>query len=224
MEAVGRLAGGIAHDFNNLLTVIMGYSHVLSTELGSEHPLHSKIEETQKAGEKAAMLVRQLLAFSRKQPLEPKHLSVNNVVSNLEGMLRRLIGADIRLVIRLDPSNSQVLADQAQLEQVLMNLVVNAQDAMPHGGTLTIETTQTELAKSPLYHVDPLPPGHYMKLSVTDTGSGMDRNTSPYLRALLHNEGGREGKRAWSFHGVRDRNSIRWRHRCQQPGRVWHQV
>ena len=91
MEAVGRLAGGIAHDFNNLLTVIMGYSHVLSTELGSEHPLHSKIEETQKAGEKAAMLVRQLLAFSRKQPLEPKHLSVNNVVSNLEGMLRRLI-------------------------------------------------------------------------------------------------------------------------------------
>jgi signal transduction histidine kinase len=171
MEAVGRLAGGIAHDFNNLLTVIMGYSHVLSAELGSEHPLHDKIEETQKAGEKAAMLVRQLLAFSRKQPLEPKHLSVNNVVSNLEEMLRRLIGADIRLVIKLDPSNSQVLADQAQLEQVLMNLVVNARDAMPHGGTLTIETARTELAKSPLYHVEPLPPGHYVKLSVTDTGS-----------------------------------------------------
>jgi CheY-like chemotaxis protein len=115
MEAVGRLAGGIAHDFNNLLTVIMGYSHVLATELGHHHPLYTKIEETQKAGERAAMLVRQLLAFSRKQPLEQKHLSLNHVVANLEGMLQRLIGADIRLVIRLDPGSSQVRADQAQL-------------------------------------------------------------------------------------------------------------
>lgn len=181
MEAVGRLAGGIAHDFNNLLTVIMGYSHVLATELGRQHPLYGKIEETQKAGERAAMLVRQLLAFSRKQPLEPKHLSLNNVVSNLEGMLQRLIGADIRLVIRLDPGNGQVRADQAQLEQVLMNLVVNAKDAMPNGGTLTIETAQLELATTPLYHVDPLPPGPYVKLSVADTGSGMDRDTQAHI-------------------------------------------
>ena len=181
MEAVGRLAGGIAHDFNNLLTVIMGYSHVLATELGREHPLYTKIEETQKAGERAAMLVRQLLAFSRKQPLEPKHLSLNNVVANLEGMLQRLIGADIRLVITLDPGNSQVRADQAQLEQVLMNLILNARDAMPNGGTLTIETAQVELAKSPLYHVDPLPPGPYVKLSVADTGSGMDRETQAHI-------------------------------------------
>jgi two-component system, cell cycle sensor histidine kinase and response regulator CckA len=181
MEAVGRLAGGIAHDFNNLLTVIMGYSHVLATELGRAHPLYSKIEETQKAGERAAMLVRQLLAFSRKQPLEPKHLSLNNVVTNLEGMLQRLIGADIRLVITLDHANSQVRADQGQLEQVLMNLVVNARDAMPNGGTLTIETAQVELAKSPLYHVDPLPPGPYVKLSVADTGSGMDRDTQAHI-------------------------------------------
>lgn len=181
MEAVGRLAGGIAHDFNNLLTVIMGYSHVLATELGRQHPLYTKIEETQKAGERAAMLVRQLLAFSRKQPLEPKHLSLNNVVANLEGMLHRLIGADIRLVIRLDQGSSQVRADQAQLEQVLMNLVVNARDAMPNGGTLTIETAQVELAKSPLYHVEPLPPGTYVKLSVGDTGSGMDRETQAHI-------------------------------------------
>src|SRR5262249_34606077 len=166
MEAVGRLAGGIAHDFNNLLTVIMGYSHVISSELGREHPLHHKIEETQKAGERAAMLVRQLLAFSRKQPLEPKNLSINNIVTNLESMLQRLIGSDIRLVITLDPSNSQVRADQAQLEQVLMNLVVNARDAMIKGGTLTIETAQIELSESPLYHVEPLPPGPYVKLSV----------------------------------------------------------
>jgi signal transduction histidine kinase len=181
MEAVGRLAGGIAHDFNNLLTVIMGYSHVLATELGPHHPLYAKIEETQKAGERAAMLVRQLLAFSRKQPLEPKHLCLNHVVANLEGMLQRLIGADIRLVIRLDPGSSQVRADQAQLEQVLMNLVVNARDAMPNGGTLTIETAQVELAKSPLYHVEPLPPGPYVKLSVGDSGSGMDRETQAHI-------------------------------------------
>ena len=181
MEAVGRLAGGIAHDFNNLLTVIMGYSHVLATELGRQHPLYGKIEETQKAGERAAMLVRQLLAFSRKQPLEPRHLSLNNVVANLEGMLQRLIGADIRLVISLDPGNGQVRADQAQLEQVLMNLVVNARDAMLNGGTLTIETAQVELARSPLYHVDPLPPGPYVKLSVGDTGSGMDRETQAHI-------------------------------------------
>src|SRR6476620_9226195 len=180
-EAVGRLAGGIAHDFNNLLTVIMGYSHVLATELGREHPLYTKIEETQKAGERAAMLVRQLLAFSRKQPLEPKDLSLNNVVANLEVMLQRLIGSDIRLVITLDPGNSQVRADQAQLEQVLMNLVLNARDAMPNGGTLTIETAQVELAKSPLYHVEPLPPGTYVKLSVGDTGSGMDRETQAHI-------------------------------------------
>ncbi len=181
MEAVGRLAGGIAHDFNNLLTVIMGYSHVIAAELGRHHPLHSKIEETQKAGERAAMLVRQLLTFSRKQPLEPKNLSLNNVVSNLESMLQRLIGSDIRLVITLDPSNSQVRADQAQLEQVLMNLVVNARDAMTKGGTLTIETAQVELAKSPLYHVEPLRPGPYVKLSVGDTGSGMDRDTQAHI-------------------------------------------
>ena len=181
MEAVGRLAGGIAHDFNNLLTVIMGYSHVLSAELGHDHPLHGKIEETQKAGERAAMLVRQLLAFSRKQPLEPRVLSLNNIVANLEGMLQRVIGSDIRLMIVLDPSNSQVKADQAQLEQVLMNLVVNARDAMMKGGTLTIETAPIELAGSPVYHVQPLPPGPYVRLSVGDTGSGMDRETQAHI-------------------------------------------
>lgn len=181
MEAVGRLAGGIAHDFNNLLTIIMGYSHVLSAELGRTHPLLGGIEEMQKAGERAAMLVRQLLAFSRKQPLEPKQLGLNTIVVNLEGMLQRLLGSDIRLVIALDPSNSQVRADQAQLEQVLMNLVVNARDAMLKGGTLTIETSLVDLVRTPLYHVDPLPPGPYVRLSVADTGSGMDRDTQAHI-------------------------------------------
>lgn len=181
MEAVGRLAGGIAHDFNNLLTVIMGYSHVLSAELGHNHPLHGKIEETQKACEKAVMLVRQLLAFSRKQPVEPKVLVLNQVVANLEGMLQRLIGSNIRLVITLDPVDCHVRADQGQLEQVLMNLVVNARDAMVKGGTLTIETAPAELTRSPTYHVEPMAPGPYVRLSVGDTGTGMNRETETHV-------------------------------------------
>ncbi|BCA55379.1 putative Hybrid histidine kinase [Nitrospira sp. KM1] len=181
MEAVGRLAGGIAHDFNNLLTVIMGYNHVFSAELGQDHPLHDKLEESQKAGERAATLIKQLLAFSRKQPLEPKVLALNAVVSNIEGMLRRVIGADIRMVIAPGPDESRVRADQAQLEQVIMNLVVNARDAMPDGGSLRIETSSIELMRSPVHHVQPLPPGPYVKLSVIDTGSGMDRQTQSHI-------------------------------------------
>jgi len=181
MEAVGRLAGGIAHDFNNLLTVIMGYSQVLLTELGPQHPLRGKIEETLKAGERAATLVRQLLAFSRKQSLDPKTLSLNTAVTSLESLLRRLIGEDIKLVSKLDPANGQLRADQAQLEQVLVNLVVNARDAMPKGGTLTIETTQVELTRSPVYYLTPLPPGSYVRLAVSDTGCGMDRKTQSHI-------------------------------------------
>ncbi|HJS66112.1 MAG TPA: response regulator [Nitrospiraceae bacterium] len=181
MEAVGRLAGGIAHDFNNLLTVIMGYSQVLLTELGPQHPLRGKIEETLKAGERAATLVRQLLTFSRKQSLDPKILSLNTVVTSLENLLSRLIGEDVKLVSKLDPANGRLRADQAQLEQVLVNLVVNARDAMPKGGTLTIETTQVELTRSPVYYLTPLPPGSYVRLAVSDTGCGMDRKTQSHI-------------------------------------------
>ena len=181
MEAVGRLAGGLAHDFNNLLTVIMGYSQVLLTELGPDHPLRGKIEETQKAGDRAAALIRQLLTFSRKQALEPKVLSLNHVVTNLEGMLRRLIGEDIALTIHPHPQEGRIKADPAQLEQVIMNLVVNARDAMPQGGQLKIQTDRVELARTPVHHLHPLPPGPYMKLSVTDTGCGMDTTTQSHL-------------------------------------------
>jgi len=181
MEAVGRLAGGIAHDFNNLLTVIMGYSQVLLTELGPQHPLRGKIEETLKAGERAATLIRQLLTFSSKQSLDPKILSLNTAVTSLESLLRRLIGEDIQLVSKLDPTNGRLRADQAQLEQVLVNLVVNARDAMPKGGTLTIETAQVELTRSPVYHLTPLPPGSYVRLAVSDTGCGMDRKTQSHI-------------------------------------------
>lgn len=181
MEAVGRLAGGIAHDFNNLLTVIMGYSQVLLTELGPQHPLRGKIEETLKAGERAATLIRQLLTFSSKQSLDPKVLSLNTAVTSLENLLRRLIGEDIQLVSQLDQTNGRLRADQAQLEQILVNLVVNARDAMPKGGTLTIETAQVELTRSPVYHLTPLPPGPYVRLAVSDTGCGMDRKTQSHI-------------------------------------------
>ena len=181
MEAVGRLAGGLAHDFNNLLTVIMGYSQVLLSELGPDHPLRGKIEETQKAGERAATLIRQLLTFSRKQALEPKVLSLNNVVTNFEAMLRRLIGEDITLTIHTHSGEGHIKADPAQLEQVIMNLAINARDAMPQGGKLTIQTDRVELARTPVHHLRPLPPGPYMKLSVTDTGCGMGADTQSHL-------------------------------------------
>ncbi len=181
MEAVGRLAGGIAHDFNNLLTIIMGYSQVLLTELGPQHPLRGKIEETLKAGGKAASLIRQLLTFSSKQSMDPKILTLNTAVTSLENMLRRLIGEDVQFVVKLDPKNGRLRADQTQLEQVLVNLVVNARDAMPKGGTITIETAQVELTRSPVYHIAPLQPGSYLRLAVSDTGCGMDLKTQSHI-------------------------------------------
>ena len=181
MEAVGRLAGGLAHDFNNLLTVILGHSQILLTDLAPGTPIRLKIEEMQSAGQRAAALIRQLLAFSRKQALEPKVFPVNSAIGNIETMLRRLIGEDIQLVIRLDPADGHIKADPGQLEQVIMNLVVNGRDAMPNGGLLAIETSQVELTRTPMHHLQPLPLGHYVKLTVTDTGCGMDANILAHL-------------------------------------------
>lgn len=173
MEAVGKMAGGLAHDFNNLLTVIMGYAQVLLGEIPPGHPLRSNIEEMQNAGDRAATLIRQLLTFSRKQPSEPKILSIHSVVTNFESMVRRLIGEDLELRIRLSPQDLRIKADPAQIEQVLMNLVINARDAMPKGGSLTIETSIVDLTHPPIYHVRPWVPGSFVKLSVSDTGTGM---------------------------------------------------
>lgn len=159
----------------------MGHSQVLLDELSVGSPIRAKIEEMQKAGERAANLIRQLMAFSRKQPMEPNVLPLNSVIGNVEGMLRRLIGEDIQLVIRPDPHNGHVKADPGQLEQVLMNLVVNARDAMPNGGLLAIETSQVELARTPMHHLHPLPLGHYVKLTVTDTGCGMNTDVLGHL-------------------------------------------
>ncbi len=181
MEAVGRLAGGLAHDFNNLLTVIMGHCQVLLNEMRPDHPLKSKIAEMQKAGDRAASLIRQLLTFSRKQPAEPKVLTLNPVINNLETMLRRLIGEDIELVLKVGQENLRVKADPAQLDQIVMNLVVNARDAMPKGGKLTIETASAMLGRTPVYHLNPLPPGGYVRLSVSDTGCGMPPEVQAHI-------------------------------------------
>ncbi|MBX3330768.1 MAG: response regulator [Nitrospira sp.] len=173
LEAVGRLAGGLAHDFNNLLTVIMGHSQVLLSEMGPDHPLRTRVEEMQKAGERARVLIRQLLTFSRKQPSGAKVQSLNATLNNVETMLRRLIGADIQLTVKLSVDDLRIKADPALVEQIVMNLVVNARDAMPTGGKLMIETASVELDHLPKYHANPISPGEYVKLSVSDTGYGM---------------------------------------------------
>ena len=181
MEAVGRLAGGLAHDFNNMLTVIMGHSQILLSEMGVHHPLRNKVEEIQKAGDRATGLIRQLLTFSRKQPSEPKILNLNTVVTDFELMLRRLIGEDIELELRQDSEQLCVKADHAQLEQILMNLAINARDAMPKGGRLTIETASVILDSTPMYHLTPLAPGTYVRLSVCDTGCGMSQDIQAHI-------------------------------------------
>ena len=176
MEAVGRLAGGIAHDFNNLLTVILGYGGVLERKLSANDPLIKNVVEIRKAGERAAALTQKLLAFSRKQVLRPQVLSLNHLVRETEAMLRRLIGEDIELATELDPAVGHLKADPGQIEQVLMNLAINARDAMQKGGRLLIETKRQELiARAAALHS--LRPGAYAVLTVSDTGCGMDEHT-----------------------------------------------
>jgi len=181
MEAVGMLAGGIAHDFNNLLTIITGYGQLVLNTLGAEDPNRSAIEQIMKAGERAAGLTRQLLAFSRRQVLQPKVLEVNQLVSGLGSMLRRLIGEDIELHLLLAPDAGRINADPGQLEQVIMNLAVNARDAMPRGGTLTLETRNVNLDERYAASHLSVRPGAYVLIAVSDTGTGMDRETRAHL-------------------------------------------
>ncbi len=177
MEAIGRLAGGIAHDFNNLVQAIGGYTEMLLKRLPEGDPLHRSAEEIKKAGDRAAALTRQLLAFSRQQVLQPKILDLNRVVMTVHGLLRRLIGEDIELETILAVDLGTVRADAAQLEQVLMNLAVNARDAMPDGGTLTVETRNVELTQDDQREAFAIQTGDYVLLSVSDTGHGMDVET-----------------------------------------------
>jgi PAS domain S-box-containing protein len=177
LEAVGQLAGGVAHDFNNLLTVITGYSDLSLRRLDKDNPIRSNLEEIKKAGERAASLTRQLLAFSRKQVLQPKMLQLNSIVADVDKMLRRLIGEDIDAMTLLEPSLGQIKADPGQIEQVLLNLAVNARDAMPQGGKLTIETANVYLDNQYARRHTAIQPGNYVMLAVSDTGCGMDAET-----------------------------------------------
>jgi two-component system cell cycle sensor histidine kinase/response regulator CckA len=181
MEAVGRLAGGVAHDFNNLLGVITGYGEMTLRKLREGDPLRDKVDQILKAAERAAGLTRQLLAFSRKQVLQPRTVDLNVLVSDLERMLRRLIGEDVEMTTSLAPGLGSVRVDPGQIEQVLMNLAVNARDAMPNGGRLTIETRNADLGPDFAARHPPTPVGRYVMLAVSDAGMGMDAETQSHL-------------------------------------------
>jgi len=181
MEAVGRLAGGVAHDFNNLLTVILGSVELLLDGLEPGHPVQPNAEEIRKAAERAAMLTRQLLAFSRKQLLQPSVVDLNRVVLDGARMLRHLIGEDIELVTLPEAPSANVKADPTQITQVLLNLAINARDAMPHGGTLTIRTAQTSLDAAYAALHPGVAPGDYATILVSDTGHGIAPDVLPHI-------------------------------------------
>jgi signal transduction histidine kinase/ActR/RegA family two-component response regulator len=177
MEAIGRLAGGVAHDFNNMLSIINGYAELLLMKVNADDPIHSEIGQILKAGNRAADLTRQLLAFSRKSIVQPRVISLNKVASGMEKMLQRLIGEDILIAFELAEDLGQVKADPGLIEQVILNLAVNSRDAMPRGGHLTIETRNVELdASFSRRHVS-VTPGSYVMLAISDTGEGMDEAT-----------------------------------------------
>lgn len=177
MEAIGRLAGGIAHDFNNMLSVIMGYSDLCLEHLDPAHPAALNLSQIKKAAIGAAGLTRQLLAFSRQQILFPRVLDLNTVINNLNDMLARVIGEDVTLSFKPDESLGPIVADLSQVQQILMNLVVNARDAMPTGGAIFIETANVEIVDGHVGSSSSMSPGHYVMLSVSDTGHGMNKET-----------------------------------------------
>jgi PAS domain S-box-containing protein len=178
MEAVGRLAGGIAHDFNNLLTAIRGNAELMSHRVKKDPAMAAEVDEILHAADRAASLTRQLLAFSRKQVLQPVRLDLNEIIQGVSRMTRRIIGTDVQLRLELSDNISKVLADPAQVEQVLLNLIVNARDAMPTGGTITVQTENVTLdAHAPEIVQAGIAAGPFVLLSVTDDGIGMDQST-----------------------------------------------
>ena len=194
MEAVGRLASGVAHDFNNLLTIIMGYSDLLLERVSLPDGMRSPVKEIEKAADQAASLTRQLLAFARKQVLQPHIVDLNSLLTNVDKMLRPMIGKNIELVTHLPSGLGRVNADPGQIEQVIMNLAVHARDAMPQGGQLTLEAANVELDSSYASSQESVLPGHYVMIAVSDTGIGMDAETrarvfQPFFTAKQRGEG-----------------------------------
>ena len=180
MEAVGRLAGGVAHDFNNVLTAIFGYSDLLLEDLTLDDPRRADVQEIRRSAERAAGLTRQLLAFSRKQVMQPRLLNLNDVIGNVQGLLRRLVGEDIEVQLELQKELTAVMADSGQIEQVLMNLAANARDAMPEGGRLDISTSNVHVEADSCDRPG-LKPGHYALLLVHDTGTGMPDHVRAHI-------------------------------------------
>ena len=210
LESVGRLAGGVAHDFNNLLTVINGYTGLLLRRAGHDNVTRVGLEEIRKAGDKAAMLTQQLLAFSRKQVVQPRVLDLNVVVSDTHRMLRRLIGENIELTTILDANLARVKADPGQMNQILMNLSVNARDAMPEGGRLIIETANFDVQKS-YAEEDRLPGAGFLRAARRERyrrGHGR-RDSQPHLRTVLHHQGTRPRHRARHVHRLRNCRAVR---------------
>ncbi len=181
MEAIGRLAGGISHDFSNLLTAIMGYVELASITLSSDHPVYDNLQSIQKTAERAAALTRQLLIFARRQVVEPQILNLNDLILNLDKMLRRLIGEDIELVFLSGLDLGQVKVDPGQMEQVIVNIVVNARDAMPDGGKLTLETANITLAAADVRNHTGITPGQYVSLTISDTGHGITEEVKTHI-------------------------------------------
>ena len=213
MDSVGRLAGGVAHDFNNILTGISGYTELALEQVDAASPLREDLAEVLRLSKRASELTRQLLAFSRRQTLEPQVLNINDMIADTAKMLKRVLGEDIDLHFAPAPDLGNVRADLIQIEQVLMNLAINARDAMPAGGKLTIETANVELdADYAARHISVVP-GRYVMMAVSDTGHGMDdRHAKSPLRAFLHDEGQEQGNRPGPGHRLRHREAARRQH------------
>ena len=177
LESIGRLAGGVAHDYNNMLGVIIGYSEIMRTKIAPGDPLLKDLAQIQRAAERSKNITQQLLAFSRKQVFEPKILDINDLIHNFEGNLSRLIGEDIELHFMPAPDTGKIVFDPTQIEQILMNLAVNARDAMPNGGKLTIETNNVVLDETYCREHAGFMPGCFVRLSVSDNGVGMRKET-----------------------------------------------
>ena len=216
LESVGQLAGGIAHDFNNILGVIMNYAEFVADELEEGSPARKDVDEIRRAAERAAALTRQLLIFSRREVVQPELLDLRQVVAELENLLHRALGERVELETRFAEDLAAVEADPGQIEQVLVNLAVNARDAMPDGGRLVIEVENAALDEEYAYMHPDTEPGAYVRLKVSDTGTGMDRETiqrafEPFFTTKGKGEGGRH--RPWPCHRLRNR------HRCRRPDR-----